>query len=115
MKEGIQKLYYSIGEVSEQTGLEAHVLRYWEREFPMLSPSKNRAGRRIYTDDDIRTVERIQVLLRDDKFTIEGARQVLERERDRPDDDDRMTQLRALLVQLRDQLPQPSDEGTESR
>ena len=78
--DGIKKLYYSIGEVCEETGLESHVLRYWESEFPQLKPRKNRAGRRIYTDDDLAVVRRIQHLLREDKYTIEGARQVLTRE-----------------------------------
>jgi DNA-binding transcriptional MerR regulator len=75
----IKKLYYSIGEVSQMTGLDQHVLRYWETEFPALNPNKNRAGRRIYTEQDILLVRRIQQLLRDDKYTIEGARQVLAR------------------------------------
>ncbi len=77
--EGIKKLYYAIGEVSNMTGLEAHVLRYWETEFEQLKPRKNRAGRRIYTVEDIAVVERIQHLLRVEKYTIEGARQVLGR------------------------------------
>ncbi len=77
--EGIKKLYYAIGEVSDMTGLEAHVLRYWETEFEQLKPRKNRAGRRIYTVEDIAVVERIQHLLRLEKYTIEGARQVLGR------------------------------------
>jgi hypothetical protein len=51
--EGIRKLYYSISEVAEITGLEAHVLRYWETEFEQLRPKKNRAGNRVYTDRDI--------------------------------------------------------------
>lgn len=76
---GIRKLYYSIREVSERTGLKPHVLRYWETEFEQLQPKKNRAGNRAYTERDIELVERIQELLRDDKYTIEGARQVLER------------------------------------
>jgi DNA-binding transcriptional MerR regulator len=75
--EGIKKLYYSIGEVSDRMGLEAHVLRYWETEFEQLKPRKNRAGRRIYTAEDIAVVERIQHLLRVEKYTIEGARQVM--------------------------------------
>ena len=77
---GIRKLYYSIREVAEVTGLKPHVLRYWETEFEMLAPKKNRAGNRAYTDRDVEVVQRIQGLLRDDKYTIEGARQVLERE-----------------------------------
>jgi DNA-binding transcriptional MerR regulator len=76
--EGIRKLYYSIGEVSHLTNLEQHVLRYWETEFPELSPQKNRAGRRIYTKSDIEFIERIKQLLKEDKYTIEGARKALE-------------------------------------
>jgi DNA-binding transcriptional MerR regulator len=76
----IKKLYYSIGEVSEETGLDAHVLRYWQTEFEELSPRKNRAGRRVYTEEDIAVVRRIQHLLRVEKYTIEGARQALELE-----------------------------------
>ncbi|MDX1546487.1 MAG: MerR family transcriptional regulator [Rhodothermales bacterium] len=80
--DGIKKLYYSIGEVCEATGLEPHVLRYWETEFDQLHPRKNRAGRRVYTDEDIAMVERIQHLLRVEKYTLEGARQVLDRAAD---------------------------------
>lgn len=80
MPAGIRKLYYSIREVSERTGLKPHVLRYWESEFEELRPKKNRAGNRAYTERDIEVVERIQALLRDEKYTIEGARQVMERE-----------------------------------
>jgi DNA-binding transcriptional MerR regulator len=75
---GIEKLYYSIGEVSELLGLEPHVLRYWESEFKVLSPKKNRAGRRIYRKADIKTIERIKYLLKDQKYTIEGARKSLQ-------------------------------------
>jgi len=73
----IKKLYYSIGEVSQLTGLEPYVLRYWETEFPELRPRKNRAGNRMYTLEDIRLVFLIKKLLYVDKYTIEGARQRL--------------------------------------
>ena len=75
--EGIKKLYYAIGEVSDRTGLEAHVLRYWETEFEQLKPRKNRAGRRIYTVEDIAVVERIQHLLRLESW--EGYEEVRKR------------------------------------
>jgi DNA-binding transcriptional MerR regulator len=75
---GIKKLYYSISEVSKITGLEQYVLRYWESEFPQLKPAKNRAGNRIYTNKDIKLILHIKQLLRDDKYTIEGAKIVLE-------------------------------------
>ena len=77
---GIRKLYYSIREVSEMTGLEPHVLRFWESKFDALQPRKNRAGNRTYTEDDVETVRRIQHLVREEKYTLEGAQQVLERE-----------------------------------
>ena len=76
-KLGIKKLYYSISEVSKITDLEQYVLRYWESEFEQLSPAKNRAGNRIYTNRDIKLILYIKKLLREDRYTIEGAKQVL--------------------------------------
>lgn len=70
----IKKLYYSISEVSEMTGLKQYVLRYWETEFLELRPSKNRAGNRIYKDKDIRLINQIKDLLYNKKYTIDGAR-----------------------------------------
>jgi len=75
---GIKKLYYSISEVSKITDLEQYVLRYWESEFDQLKPAKNRAGNRIYTNKDIKLILFIKQLLRDQRYTIEGAKQVLE-------------------------------------
>ncbi|MCF7802973.1 MAG: MerR family transcriptional regulator [Candidatus Marinimicrobia bacterium] len=77
-KKPIKKLYYSIGEVSEMTELKPYVLRYWETEFPILNPSKNRAGNRVYRDRDIQLIFHIKDLLYEQKYTIEGARQQLE-------------------------------------
>ncbi len=72
-----KKLYYSISEVSRITGLEQHVLRYWESQFPELNPAKNRAGNRIYTNKDISSIFEIKRLVRDEGFTIDGAKKVL--------------------------------------
>jgi DNA-binding transcriptional MerR regulator len=74
---GIKKLYYSISEVSKIADLEQYVLRYWESEFDQLKPAKNRAGNRIYTNRDIKLILYIKRLLRDERYTIEGAKQVL--------------------------------------
>ncbi len=83
----IRKLYYSISEVSKMTGLEQYVLRYWETEFDQLKPAKNRAGNRIYTSKDIKLILYIKKLLREERYTIEGAKQVLAhwREEDMPE------------------------------
>lgn len=103
-----EKLYYSIGEVSDMVDQEPHVLRYWEQEFDILNPQKNRAGRRIYTEDDVSTIERIRHLLKDEKYTIAGARQAIregktQRERYEEIADD-LRDLRSFLVDLHDQL-----------
>ncbi len=74
----IKKLYYSISEVSKITEMEQYVLRYWETEFEQLKPQKNRAGNRIYTNKDIQVILQIKTLLRDKKYTIEGAKKILE-------------------------------------
>ena len=74
----IKKLYYSISEVSEITGLKQYVLRYWETEFSQLKPGKNRAGNRIYRSHDVDTIVEIKSLLYNRKFTIKGAQQHLD-------------------------------------
>ncbi len=74
MAEERKRLYYSISEVSDMAGLKAHILRFWESEFPMLKPRKNRAGNRAYTERDIKIVKLIKHLLYDEKYTIDGAK-----------------------------------------
>ena len=78
MQKNIKKLYYSISEVSQITSLKKYILRYWETEFPELSPAKNRGGNRIYELEDIKTIFLIKKLLYQDKYTIEGAKQKLQ-------------------------------------
>jgi DNA-binding transcriptional MerR regulator len=77
----IPKLYYSISEVSRLTGLEQYVLRYWETVFDELRPQKNRAGNRVYSNKDIKFILRIKELLREQRYTIEGAKQLLKESR----------------------------------
>lgn len=72
------KLYYSISEVCTMTGLKPHVLRYWETAFPMLRPSKNQSGNRVYKKEDIGLIRLISSLLYDERYTIDGARQRIE-------------------------------------
>ncbi len=82
---GSAKMYYSISEVSEMTGVKAHVLRYWETEFPSLRPKKNRAGNRNYRPKDIKAILVIRDLLYREKFTINGARKKLQEHYGNPD------------------------------
>ncbi len=74
-----RKLFYKIGEVCEICGVEPHVLRYWESEFPTLSPGKNRAGQRIYRSRDLELIDTISRLLYEEGYTIAGARKKLDR------------------------------------
>ncbi len=68
------KLFYKIGEVSKVTGVETYVLRYWETEFPFLSPRKNRSGQRVYVKKDLELIMQIKRMLYLERYTIEGVR-----------------------------------------
>src|SRR2546421_6689757 len=71
------KLFFRIGEVSTMLGVEPYVLRYWETEFPSLSPKKSGTGHRLYRRKDVELLLRIKHLLYEKRFTIDGARQYL--------------------------------------
>src|SRR5690349_9989361 len=73
-----EKIYFKIGEVCELVGVQAHVLRYWETEFPMLSPQKNKSGQRSYRRRDVEMALKIKQLLYKEMFTIAGARKKLQ-------------------------------------
>lgn len=77
MTDTAEKLYYSISEVSAETGVKAHVLRYWESQFSMLRPRKSRGGVRMYRPKDVELVHEIKDLLYGRGFTIAGARKKL--------------------------------------
>src|SRR4028119_1966771 len=72
-----EKIFFKIGEVCDLVGVQAHVLRYWETEFPMLAPQKNRAGQRTYRRRDVEIALRIKELLYEDLYTIAGAKKKL--------------------------------------
>ena len=76
----MKKLYYSIGEVSELTSVDAHVLRYWETVFKELHPKKNNAGNRVYKEKDIEVILKLKELVQEKKYSTKGAQQVLEDE-----------------------------------
>jgi DNA-binding transcriptional MerR regulator len=94
------KRYFTIGEVSELCDVKAHVLRYWEQEFPQLKPVKRRGNRRYYQHHDVLTVRRIRSLLYDQGFTIGGARQQLSGEAAKQDS----SQSHQIIRQLRTEL-----------
>ena len=77
MVRSAEKLFYKIGEISRICEIEPHVLRYWESEFNLLSPVKNRAGQRVYRDRDLQIIQAIKHLLYEKGYTIAGAKQKL--------------------------------------
>ena len=102
-----EKLYYSIGEVTELLGVNNSLLRYWETQFPSLRPHKNQKGTRYYTADDINQLRTIYHLTRDCGFTLDGVREQLRN--NKPSDDQSqlvqtLTQTRDFLLQLKELL-----------
>lgn len=93
----MKKLYYSIGEVSDLTSVDPHVLRYWETVFKELHPKKNKAGNRVYKEKDIEVVMKLKELIKDKKYSTKGAKQVLEQE-------DGESNVREIPVSLRKDL-----------
>lgn len=76
--EGIpSKLYFRIGEVADLVGVEPHVLRYWEREFRTIRPTKSAKGQRVYSHRDVENLMRVRELLYREGFTIAGAKKKL--------------------------------------
>lgn len=76
------KLYYKIGEVCEITGLKPTVLRFWEKEFKQLRPTKSSGGQRLYTIQNVDLAKKLKVMLYDEKLTIEGAKKKLKLDED---------------------------------
>lgn len=97
------KRYYSISEVARITGLEAYVLRFWEKEFPTLRPKKNRGGNRMYTHRDIEQINRINHLRNNEKLTIAGARNklMLKRSGEKKKEMIRSARARTIIGQIR--------------
>ena len=117
-----KKTYYSMSEVSELTGLKAHVLRYWETQFDVISPSKNRGGTRVYQAEEIERILLVKQLLYERRFTIEGAKKKLKEMRQEGQVADALKQnvgpavLTAIkdgLEAVRDILTLPEDPATE--
>lgn len=108
-KEETEKLYYSISEVSEMFELNASTLRFWEKEFDILKPTKNKKGNRLFTSKDIEHIAQIVDLVKQKGFTIQGAKDQLKtRAGSKASDDvkqdviEKLQKIKAKLIQLRD-------------
>lgn len=98
------KRYFTIGEVSELCNVKAHVLRYWEQEFPQLAPVKRRGNRRYYQRKDVLMIRQIRSLLYDQGYTIGGAKQKLEGSETREDATQTKQIIRQMIVELEEVL-----------
>lgn len=104
MNTGNNTKYYSIGEVSEKTGVKQSVLRFWEAEFDELAPIKNKFGHRVYTDSDIEMINKIKYALYDEGLTIRGAKSKLFSNRHSKDKKEKTVIIEEIRSELTDLL-----------
>jgi DNA-binding transcriptional MerR regulator len=104
----IEKLYYSIGEVAEIFNVAPSLIRFWESEFDIIKPKKNRKGNRQFTREDIDNVRTIYHLVKEKGFTLQGAKEMLRNDsqavKDKMEMLESLRSVRKFLVELRDKL-----------
>lgn len=104
----IEKLYYSIGEVAEMFNVAPSLIRFWESEFDLIAPKKNRKGNRQFTKEDIDNVRTIYHLVKEKGFTLQGAKEMLKNDtqavRDKMELLDSLKRVRQFLADVRDKL-----------
>jgi DNA-binding transcriptional MerR regulator len=104
----IEKIYYSIGEVAEQFNVAPSLIRFWESEFDLIQPKKNRKGNRQFTKEDIENVRTIYHLVKQKGFTLQGAKEMLRNDsqavRDKMELYESLKKIRQFLVEVRDKL-----------
>ena len=104
----VEKLYYSIGEVSKILGVPVSTVRFWENEFDILKPMKNKKGNRMFTPRDLRNLKMIYHLLKEEKMTISGVKQKLtgkwEETNYKFDISESLMKIRSFLIEIRDSI-----------
>lgn len=105
----IEKKYYSIGEVAEMLDVSTSLIRFWETEFDIIKPKKNRKGNRQFTKEDIENVKLIYHLVKDRGYTLQGAKTILKSSsnpmKNKMSQIDALKKVRLFLVELKNQLP----------
>lgn len=99
----LKKLYYSIGEVSKMFDVNTSLIRFWEKEFSIIKPKKNKKGNRLFTQKDIRNFERIYQLVKVEGYTLDGAKQKLKKGKNEPVENER-DQVLSILQGIRKEL-----------
>src|SRR5688500_12277797 len=104
----IEKLYFSIGEVAERFNVAPSLIRFWESEFDLIQPKKNRKGNRQFTKEDIDNVRTIYHLVKEKGFTLQGAKEMLRNDtqavKDKMEMLDSLKRVRSFLVEMREKL-----------
>ena len=104
----IEKKYYTIGEVADDLGVATSLIRFWEGEFDIIKPKKNRKGNRQFTKEDIKNVKLIYHLVKEKGYTLQGAREFIKSDvnaaLDKVEMIESLKRLRGFLVDIRDQL-----------
>ncbi|SKC59930.1 MerR family transcriptional regulator [Ohtaekwangia koreensis] len=104
----IEKLYFSIGEVAEMFSVAPSLIRFWESEFDLIKPKKNRKGNRQFTREDIDNVRTIYHLVKEKGFTLQGAKDMLRNDtqavKDKMEMLDALKRVRTFLIEMRDNL-----------
>lgn len=104
----IEKIYYSIGEVAELFNVAPSLIRFWESEFEIIKPKKNRKGNRQFTREDIDNVRTIYHLVKEKGFTLQGAKEMLRNDsqavKDKMEMLDSLRRVRGFLLEIREKL-----------
>jgi len=108
MENKIEKLYYSIGEVAEMFNVNTSLIRYWEKEFDVIRPKKNKKGNRFFTKEDIQNFHLIYHLVKERGMTLNGARMKIKENREDAENNlvvvSRLQDIRELLLEIREEL-----------
>lgn len=118
MSEERQKLYYTIGEVADELGVNRSLVRYWDERFPQVKPRKNRRGERFFTEKDIKVLKRIQHLTKEKGYTLKGAKKQLqgspEEVESKAEALDRLKKLREELKEWKKALREQGKQNSRS-
>jgi DNA-binding transcriptional MerR regulator len=105
----IEKVYYSIGEVSELFEVNPSLIRFWESEFDFLKPLKNKKGNRLFTKEDINKLKIIYHLVKEKGYTLQGARDKIRQNREDVEKQveiiDSLQRIKSFLLELKNDLP----------
>ncbi len=104
----MDKLFYTIGEMSKMLRVNTSTIRYWEKEFDILKPKKNKKGNRLFSPEDVKNLKEIHHLLKEKGLTLKGAKQKLKNEPDSVSREaevvGRLKEIKSMLEELRDEL-----------